>query len=70
MTKYIMEKSKVLIKSGSSPKLVANPVLKIANTAQPEWRYHVGTDAEKLFEARTKMSDTEFEKFLSELLNK
>jgi NAD(P)-dependent dehydrogenase (short-subunit alcohol dehydrogenase family) len=70
MTKSIMEKSKALIKMGSSPKLVAEIVLKIANTDKPEWRYRAGEDAEKLFEARTNMSDAEFEKFLSELLNK
>lgn len=70
MTKSIMEKSKALIKMGSSPKLVAEIVLKIVNTNKPEWRYRAGEDAEKLFEARTNMSDAEFEKFLSELLNK
>lgn len=70
MTKSIMEKSKALIKMGSSPKLVAEIVLKIVNTDKPEWRYRAGEDAEKLFEARTNMSDAEFEKFLSELLNK
>jgi NAD(P)-dependent dehydrogenase (short-subunit alcohol dehydrogenase family) len=70
MTKSIMEKSKALIKMGSSSKLVAEIVLKIVNTDKPEWRYRAGEDAEKLFEARTNMSDAEFEKFLSELLNK
>jgi hypothetical protein len=70
MTKNIMEKSKALIKRGSSPKLVADMIFKIANTDKPEWRCRVGTDAERLFEARTKMSDAEFEKFLSELLSK
>jgi NAD(P)-dependent dehydrogenase (short-subunit alcohol dehydrogenase family) len=68
MTKSIMEKSKALIKTGSSPKLVANLVLKIANTGRPEWRYRAGDDAEKLFEARIKMGDSEFEQFISELL--
>ncbi|HYZ58817.1 MAG TPA: SDR family oxidoreductase, partial [Nitrososphaeraceae archaeon] len=62
MTKSIMEKSKELIKMGSSPKLVAEIVLKIVNTDKPEWRYRAGEDAEKLFEARTNMSDAEFEK--------
>lgn len=70
MTSNIMEKSKALIKSGSPPKLVANIVLKIVNTDRPEWRYRAGEDAEKLFEARTNMGDVEYEKFLSELLNK
>lgn len=70
MTKNIMEKSKALINMGSSPKLVAEIVLKIVNTDKPEWRYRAGEDAEKLFEARTSMSDAEFEKFLSEVLNK
>jgi NAD(P)-dependent dehydrogenase (short-subunit alcohol dehydrogenase family) len=70
MTNNIMEKSKAFIKSGSSPKLVAEIVLKIVNTGKPEWRYRAGEDAERMFEARSKMSDVEFEKFLSELLNK
>jgi NAD(P)-dependent dehydrogenase (short-subunit alcohol dehydrogenase family) len=68
MTKSILEKSKVLIKNGSSPKLVADTILKIVNTDKPGWRYLAGADAEKLFEARTKMSDFEFEQFISELL--
>jgi NAD(P)-dependent dehydrogenase (short-subunit alcohol dehydrogenase family) len=68
MTKSILEKSKALIKRGSSPKLVADIVLKIAKSDKPEWRYLAGADAEKLFETRTKMSDFEFEQFISELV--
>jgi hypothetical protein len=44
-------------------------VLKVANTEKPKWRYRAGTDAERLFEARTKMNDVEFEKFLYELFD-
>ncbi len=36
MTKSIMEKSKALIKKGSSPRLVADTVLKIVNPNNPE----------------------------------
>jgi NAD(P)-dependent dehydrogenase (short-subunit alcohol dehydrogenase family) len=68
MTKSIMEKSKALIKKGSSPRLVADTVIMIVNTNNPEWRYLVGADAKKLFEARTKMSDSEFERFIFESL--
>ena len=45
-------------------------MLKIVNTNDPEWRYLVGTDAKKLFEARTKMGDFEFECFIFESLLK
>jgi|SRR5919106_132709 NAD(P)-dependent dehydrogenase (short-subunit alcohol dehydrogenase family) len=68
MTKSIMEKSKALIKKGSSARSVADIVLKIVNTKNPEWRYLVGADAKKLFEARTRMSDSEFERFIFESL--
>jgi NAD(P)-dependent dehydrogenase (short-subunit alcohol dehydrogenase family) len=69
MTKNIMEKSKTVVANGSSPKVVADVVLKVANTEKPKWRYRAGTDAERLFEARTKMNDVEFEKFLYELFD-
>src|ERR671919_117013 len=68
MTKSIMEKSKALIKKGSSARSVADIVLKIVNTKNPEWRYLVGADAKTLFEARTRMSDSEFERFIFESL--
>jgi hypothetical protein len=50
--------------------VVADIILKISNTDNPEWRYRAGTDADKLFDSRSKMSDGEFEKTLSELLNR
>jgi len=63
-----MEKSKSLVVNGSPPRVVANVVLEVAKAEKPNWRYPAGADAERLFEARTKMSDTEFEKFLYDLL--
>jgi NAD(P)-dependent dehydrogenase (short-subunit alcohol dehydrogenase family) len=69
MTKTIMEKSKAAVASGSDPKLVAEMVLKIYKTKRPEWRYLVGDDSQKLFEARRQLSDSEFEKFLYKLFN-
>jgi hypothetical protein len=68
MTKSIMERSKNGVVNGSPPRVVANVVLQIAMAEKPNWRYPAGADAQRLFEARTKMSDTEFEKFLYELL--
>jgi NAD(P)-dependent dehydrogenase (short-subunit alcohol dehydrogenase family) len=67
MTKNIMEKSKTVVANGSPPKVVADVVLKAAKADKPEWRYRAGSDAERLFEVRTKMNDVEFEKFLYEL---
>jgi NAD(P)-dependent dehydrogenase (short-subunit alcohol dehydrogenase family) len=67
MTKSIMDKSKAAIANGSDPKIVAETVLKIAKTEKPDWRYCAGADAERLFEAKRQMSDTEFERFLDEL---
>jgi len=68
MTKSIMERSKNGVVNGSPPRAVANVVLQVARAEKPNWRYRAGADAERLFEARTKMSDTEFEKFLYDLL--
>lgn len=68
MTKGIMDRSKNGVANGSPPGVVANVVLQVANTEKPNLRYRAGADAERLFEARTKMSDTEFEKFLFDLL--
>ncbi|HKH87160.1 MAG TPA: SDR family oxidoreductase [Nitrososphaera sp.] len=68
MTKSIMERSKNGVVNGSPPRIVADVVLQIAMAEKPNWRYPAGADAQRLFEARTKMSDTEFEKFLYGLL--
>ena len=68
MTKNIMERSKNGVANGSPPRVVANVVLQVAMAENPNWRYRAGADAERLFEARTKMSDIEFEKFLNDLL--
>ena len=68
MTKNIMERSKNGVANGSPPRVVANVVLQVAMAEKPNWRYRAGADAERLFEARTKMSDIEFEKFLNDLL--
>ena len=68
MTKNIMERSKNGVANGSPPRVVANVVLQLAMAEKPNWRYRAGADAERLFEARTKMSDTEFEKFVCDLL--
>ena len=68
MTKSIMERSKNGVVNGSPPRIVADVVLQIAMAEKPNWRYPAGADAHRLFEARTKMSDTEFEKFLYGLL--
>jgi hypothetical protein len=68
MTKNIMERSKNGVVNGSPPRVVANVVLQVAMAEKPNWRYRAGADAERLFEARTKMSDIEFEKFLNDLL--
>ena len=68
MTKNILERSKNGVVNGSPPRVVADLVLQVAKTEKPNWRYRAGADAEKLFEARTRMSDIEFEKFLYDLL--
>jgi NAD(P)-dependent dehydrogenase (short-subunit alcohol dehydrogenase family) len=68
MTKSIMDRSKNGVVNGSPPRIVADVVLQIAIAEKPNWRYPAGADAQRLFEARTKMSDTEFEKFLYGLL--
>ena len=69
MTKSIINRSKNGVVNGSPPKVVADVVLQVAKEEKPNWRYRAGADAQRLFEARTRMSDTEFEKFLYDLLH-
>jgi hypothetical protein len=38
-------------------------------TEEPQWRYLAGADAESLFKAKKDMTDREFEKFLSKILD-
>jgi NAD(P)-dependent dehydrogenase (short-subunit alcohol dehydrogenase family) len=68
MTKSIMEKSISAVTNGSSPKAVADIILKVAMTKEPQWRYLVGADAESLFKTKNETTDLEFEKFLYKTL--
>jgi NAD(P)-dependent dehydrogenase (short-subunit alcohol dehydrogenase family) len=68
MTQNIMEKSKAVVANGSAPKVVADVVISAAKAEKPDWRYRAGSDAERLFEARRKMDDVEFENFLYKLI--
>jgi NAD(P)-dependent dehydrogenase (short-subunit alcohol dehydrogenase family) len=67
MTKSIMDKSIAVVTNGSSPKVVADIVLRIAMTQEPHWRYLAGEDAQTLFKTKKDMTDLEFEKFLSKI---
>jgi NAD(P)-dependent dehydrogenase (short-subunit alcohol dehydrogenase family) len=69
MTKSIIDKSVSVVTNGSSPKLVADIILKVAMTEEPEWRYLAGADAESLFKMKKDNTDLEFEKFLSKILD-
>jgi NAD(P)-dependent dehydrogenase (short-subunit alcohol dehydrogenase family) len=69
MTKSIMNKSVAAIANGSSPKVVAEIVLKIVREKEPQWRYLAGVDAETLYKAKKDMNDQEFEKFLYKTLD-
>jgi short-subunit dehydrogenase len=69
MTKSIMDKSVSAVTNGSSPKTVADIVLKVAMTEEPQWRYLAGADAESLFNTEKDTTELEFEKFLSEILD-
>jgi hypothetical protein len=48
---------------------VANIILESIKKEKPDWRYHAGDDAKKLFETRSRMNDNEFEIFLMKLFN-
>jgi NAD(P)-dependent dehydrogenase (short-subunit alcohol dehydrogenase family) len=69
MTKSIMDKSVFAVTNGSSPKIVAEVILKVATTEEPYWRYLAGADAESLFKTKKDTTDLEFEKFLSKILD-
>jgi NAD(P)-dependent dehydrogenase (short-subunit alcohol dehydrogenase family) len=69
MTKSIMDRSVSAVTNGSSPKAVADVILKVAMTEEPQWRYLTGADAESLFKTKKDTTDLEFEKFLSKILD-
>jgi NAD(P)-dependent dehydrogenase (short-subunit alcohol dehydrogenase family) len=68
MTESIMNKSIAAVTNGSSPKIVADIILEIVMTGEPQWRYLAGADAETLFKTKKDMTDLEFEKFLCKTL--
>jgi NAD(P)-dependent dehydrogenase (short-subunit alcohol dehydrogenase family) len=68
-TKDMVQKSKEMIINGAHPQIVANLIVKIVNTKEPEIKYPVIDDAEKIYDMRNKMSDKEFEEFLAKLLD-
>jgi NAD(P)-dependent dehydrogenase (short-subunit alcohol dehydrogenase family) len=69
MTKSVMDKSLSAVTNGSSPKVVADIILKVAMTEEPRWRYLAGADAVSLFKTKKDTTDLEFEKFLSKILD-
>ena len=52
------------IANGTSPKEVANVILRAITEASPEHRYLVGNDALELINARKNSTDEEFEKII------
>jgi short-subunit dehydrogenase len=69
MTKSVVDKSVSAVTNGSSPKVVADIILKVAMTEEPRWRYLAGVDAVSLFKTKKDTTDLEFEKFLSKILD-
>ena len=69
VTEAVFQKSREIISNGAYPRIVADLIVKIANTKDPYIRYPVGEDAEKIFDLRNKSNDKEFEDFLLRLLN-
>jgi hypothetical protein len=68
-TKSVMDKSLSAVTNGSSPKVVADIILKVAMTEEPRWRYLAGVDAVSLFKTKKDTTDLEFEKLLSKILD-
>jgi hypothetical protein len=52
-------KSKEMIVNGVHPQIVANLIVQIINTKEPEIKYPVGEDAEKILSLRNKMNNKE-----------
>ena len=48
------------------PRDVAEVVLKVVNTPNPNVRYHVGKDAESVLKKKAELSDMEMEKWVRE----
>jgi len=59
-----------LMKSSSSPDLVANVVLKAVKDENPNFRYLAGNDVEQWLGAKRNMSDEEFHKMMAQNFNK
>jgi NAD(P)-dependent dehydrogenase (short-subunit alcohol dehydrogenase family) len=69
ITNDMTNKTREMIINGAHPRLVANLIVLIANTKEPEIRYPVGEDAKKISVLKNKMTDKEFESLLKSLLN-
>jgi hypothetical protein len=52
--------------NSSHPRDVAEVVLKIVNTSNPNVRYPVGKDAESVLKKKAELSDMEMEKWVRE----
>ena len=59
LTKDMVQRSKEMIVNGTHPQIVANLIVQIVNTKEPEIKYSVGEDAEKILSLRNKMNDKE-----------
>jgi short-subunit dehydrogenase len=57
-----------LLQKGSSPTKVAEVILKVVTTPNPNLRYTVGDDAAMLAQKRRELPDSEFQKFVSGFL--
>lgn len=64
VTNDVLRLTKEAVSSGIDPRQVADLIIQIANTRQPEVRYFVGRDAQRLSHARKKINDEEYDKFM------
>ena len=55
-----------IMANSSHPRDVAEVVLKVVNTPNPNVRYHVGKDAESVLKKKAELSDMEMEKWVRE----
>jgi NAD(P)-dependent dehydrogenase (short-subunit alcohol dehydrogenase family) len=66
LSQKILKSASTLMETATPPEEVAKVILKAVTTDNPDLRYRTGNDAEQMVEARSAMSDREWQRHISQ----
>jgi len=66
LSQKILKSASTLMETATPPEEVAKVILKAVTTDNPDLRYRTGNDAEQMVEARSAMSDREWQQLISQ----